>query len=89
MTVNLTSLPDLLPKENAVVLELQEGAIIFRASPTVKERIEHLVEKEMTVGLTPEEKRELDGFEEVDYYLSHVNRLIRKSSQSGEISLAS
>ena len=89
MTVNLTSLPDLLPRENAVVLELQEGTIIFRASSAVNLRIEDLVEKEKTGGLTPDEKKELDGFEEVDYYLSHVNRLIRNSSLSGEISLAS
>lgn len=89
MTVNLTSLPNLLPAENAVVLELRDGAIIFRASPTVETRIEHLVEKEKSEGLSDDEKGELDAFEEVDYYLSHVNRLIRNSNLSGEISLAS
>lgn len=57
-----------------------EGTIIFRASPAVKDRIEQLVEKEKTVGLSHEEKKELDGFEEIDDYLSHVNRLVRNSN---------
>lgn len=89
MNTAFLSLPDLLPRENAVSLEIQEGAIIFRSSSAVKDRIEHLVEKEKTIGLTRDEKRELDGFEEIDDYLSQVNRLIRNSAMSGEIPLAS
>lgn len=89
MKIDPTSLPSFLPKENAVVLELLDGTIIFRASPALKTRIECLLGKETTEGLADEEKNELDAFEEVDYYLSHVNRLIRNSSLSGEISLGS
>lgn len=77
MNTTFNSLPNLPPRENAVSLELVEGTIIFRSSPAVKDRIEQLVEKEKTVGLSHEEKKELDGFEEIDDYLSHVNRLVR------------
>ena len=79
MNVTFNSLPQTLPRENAVKLELEQGVIIFRASSNVQERIEELLEKEKTASLTPKEIQELNAFEEIDDYLSHVNRLIRNT----------
>ena len=89
MNVALNSLPQTLPRENAVRLELEQGVIIFRASSTVQHRIEELLEKERVGHLSSSEKQELDTFEEIDDYLSYVNRLIRDSHDTGEVGLAS
>jgi len=56
MNAMFSNLSHVLPRENAVSLDLQEGTIIFRASPALKDRIEELVEKEKTIGLGPAEK---------------------------------
>lgn len=89
MNVTLTSLPQTLPLENAVELVLEQGVIIFRASSIVQDQIEALLDRQRSGVLTPHEERELDAFEEIDDYLSHVNRLIRNSSENGEVGLAS
>lgn len=89
MNVTLTSLPQTLPRENAVELVLEQGVIIFRASSMVQNHIEELVDRQKSGRLSPNEENELDAFEEIDDYLSHVNRLIRNSSENGEVSLAS
>ena len=88
MNVTLNSLPQTLPRENAVKLELEQGVIIFRASDRVQERVEELLEKEKAVSLTTEETQELNVYEEIDDYLSHVNRLIRNSAENLEVNLA-
>jgi hypothetical protein len=81
MTTNLPlklhNLPNSLPIEGAVNIELVEGVPIFRASSTVQNRIETLLAKQKDSGLTPEEENELDKYEELDDYLSLVNRTVR------------
>ncbi len=84
----LENLPMTLPRENAVRLELEQGVVIFRASHYVKKRIEDLLEKHKTDSLTSEEAKELETYEEIDDYLSHVNRLIRNSVEASEVNLA-
>ena len=84
----LKNLPRLMPKENAVRLELEQDVVIFRASKELQERIEDLLEKNKTESLTAKEKKELEASEEIDDYLSHVNRLIRNSFEISEVSLA-
>lgn len=88
MNVTLHSLPQTLPRENAVRLDLVEGVVVFKASATVQERLEHLLEKEKSGTLSSAETKELDVYEEIDDYLSHVNRLIRNSAENGELNLA-
>lgn len=88
MNLTLNILPQSLPCENAVKLELEQGVIIFRASSKVRERIQELIEKEKTASLTPEETEELNVYEEIDDYLNHVNRLIRNSTENPEVDLA-
>ena len=73
----LQNLPNTFPVEGAVRIELVEGIPIFRASSTVRERIEELLEKQQILILDSEEERELDLYEEIDDYLSLVNRTVR------------
>lgn len=75
-------------KENSVRLEVEQGVVIFRASKEMQSRIEDLLEKNKSSILTKDEETELSAYEEIDDYLSHVNRLIRNSTQNSEINLA-
>jgi hypothetical protein len=45
----------------------------FQASPTVKERVGYLLRKEKTEELTPDEKSELDHYEQ----LEHIMRMAK------------
>jgi hypothetical protein len=73
----LHNLPATLPLEGAVTIELQEGTPIFRASSNVQNRIETLLFKQQNSQLTSEEEQELDSYEEIDDYLSFLNRIVR------------
>lgn len=73
----LDKLPDSLPAEGAVRIELEEGVPIFRATQAVQTRIEALLTKQQDTALSPTEKEELDRYEAVDDYLSLVNRTVR------------
>jgi uncharacterized protein YnzC (UPF0291/DUF896 family) len=76
----LRSLPVNLPLEGAVRIELEEGIPIFKASSAVLARIDRLLTKQQDVVLTSEEEQELDSYEEIDDYLSFVNRTVRNIS---------
>ena len=76
----LKSLPASLLTEGAVRIELSEGIPIFRAFSAVQNRIEELLEKQHDASLSAEEEQELDSYEEIDDYLSFVNRTIRNLS---------
>src|SRR5437762_7053094 len=58
------------------------------ASAAVQTRISELLEKQKSNALTEAEESELMDYEEIDDYLSHVNRVIRNLSQSSEADLA-
>jgi hypothetical protein len=66
-----------LPIEGAVRIELVENIPIFRASTTLKNRIEELLEKQQISPLNSDEEQELNLYEEIDDYLSFVNRTVR------------
>ena len=72
----LHALPDTLPIEGAIRIEIEEEIPIFRASKSVQTRIEELIQKNQDVGLTEKESEELDQYEEVDDYLSFLNRVV-------------
>ena len=80
----LKSLPVTLPLEGAVRIELVEGVPIFRASNVVQERIETLLFEQQISQLTPDEEQELDSYEEIDDYLSFLNRIVRNLFQTQE-----
>ena len=78
----LDRLPTSLPVEGAVRIELEEGTPVFRASSAVQARIETLLSKQGAIGLSQEEEQELDGYEDVDDYLSFLNRVVRNLVQT-------
>jgi uncharacterized protein YnzC (UPF0291/DUF896 family) len=51
------------------------------ASRIVQSRIEALLAKQQDDTLTPAEEEELDCYEEIDDYLSFVNRTVRNISE--------
>lgn len=63
--------------EGAVRIELEEGIPIFRASDKLQSRLEELLFKQQETPLAGEEVKELDSCEEIDDYLSFVNRTVR------------
>lgn len=70
-------LPATLPEEGAARIELEEGIPVLRASIAVQTRIEMLLQKQRTSGLNAEEEEELDRYEDIDDYLSFLNRVVR------------
>jgi hypothetical protein len=80
LPLKLSHLPNSLPLDGAVRIELVEGVPIFRASNLVQGRIEALLIKQKESELTSEEVTELDKYEELDDYLSLVNRIVRNTS---------
>lgn len=75
----LQQLPSSLPIDGAVRIELEDGIPVFRASSTVQNNIEELLAKQQITALSAEEEKELDYYEEIDDYLSFVNRILRNS----------
>ena len=73
----LHSLPDTLPSQGSLCIELYEGIPVIRASFYVQERVETLLEKHQESGLSGSETEELDQYEEMDDYLSFLNRIVR------------
>lgn len=77
LPLKLEHLPNSLPLDGAVRVELVEGVLIFRASSQVQKRIKTLIAKQKESVITSEEEKELNQYEELDDYLSLVNRTIR------------
>lgn len=77
----LDKLPVTLPRDGAIELELEQGVLIFRVSQAVQERVETLLDKQREQTIAPNETEELQQYEEVDDYLSFLNRLIRNLAQ--------
>ncbi|MEG4031784.1 MULTISPECIES: hypothetical protein [unclassified Microcoleus] len=73
----LENLRDTLLIEGAVRIELVEDIPIFKASTTVKNRIQELLDKQQTFPLNSDEEQELNLYEEIDDYLSFINRTVR------------
>lgn len=80
LPIKIEYLSNNLPLDNAVRIELTEGVPIFKASNQVQQRIEILLDKQKESGLSLEEEKEFDEYEELDDYLSLVNRLVRNAS---------
>jgi hypothetical protein len=78
-------LPASLPLDGAVRLELQNGLPVLRASTAVQRRITALLHKQQETTLSAEEIDELDRYEEIDDYLSFLNRIVRNLSQDQQL----
>jgi hypothetical protein len=66
--------------EGAVRIDLEEEIPVFQASSAVQNRIEQLLDKQQTTSLSSAEEQELDCYEQIDDYLSFVNRTLRNLS---------
>lgn len=77
----IKKLPHSLSSEGAISLTVQDGVPILRASRSVQDRVHLLLDKATTGSLTQFEREELDRFEEIDDYLSYLNRLTRNAIQ--------
>ena len=78
----LRSLPASLPVEGAIRIELQEGIPVLRASSSVQARVTMLLRKQRESALSVQEAEEFDRYEEIDDYLSLLNRLVRNLFQT-------
>jgi hypothetical protein len=87
----LHGLPLSLSRPGAIEIELEEGVLVFRVSPTIQERIDDLVDRQRAAELSAPEETELDQYEEIDDYLSFLNRLTRNlaKSQSEDLGIVS
>ena len=84
----LNQLPKSLARENAVEIEIEQNVLIFRATKNTQNRIEDLLDKQKGSKLSKTEENELRQYEEIDDYLSFLNRLTRNlaESQNGDAS---
>lgn len=73
----IRNLPSHLATDGAVRIELEEGVLIFRVTDRIQSRIEDLLNRQQEVSLSKAEEQELDSYEEIDDYLSFVNRTMR------------
>jgi hypothetical protein len=73
----LTGLPRGLQQDGAISIELDGGVPVLRASQAAQDRIEDLLQKQKNSSLTTDEEQELQQYEDVDDYLSYLNRLTR------------
>ena len=78
----LRALPSAFRREGAIGVELEEGVLNLRVSKSVQNRIEALLLKQRTSNLSPAEENELQQYEDIDDYLSFLNRLSRNLIQS-------
>lgn len=73
----LSNLPASISPDNLIRIEVQEGVPVFRASSYVQKRIDLLLRKQRENDLTKDDRDEIERFEEIDDYLSYVNRVVR------------
>jgi hypothetical protein len=73
----LQPIPPAITQNVSIGLQSIEGIPIFQASPQIQERILQLLDKQKAELLSDMESQELDQYEELDDYLSLVNRLVR------------
>ena len=79
MLLNLHRLPNSLPSEGSIGIELVKGLLVFRISTKIQERIETLFAQKTESALTSEEATELDQYQELVDYLNLVNETIKKA----------
>ena len=84
----LSQLPLSMPQDGALNLELEQGVPILRIAASAQERIESLLHKQQEMALTAAEEAELQSYEELDDYLSYLNRLIRNLTLTQQQDLA-
>jgi hypothetical protein len=59
---------------------LDQDSFVFHASTAVQEPVEDLLHNQQ-MGILTQAEEELDQYEEIDDYLSHLNRVMRNLQQ--------
>ena len=60
-----------------------ESLVAFQASETTRRRVWELVQKEKEIGLTPDEKCELDEYEQLEHLLILAKAKVRAKKGHG------
>src|SRR4028118_531524 len=79
LLLNLHRLPNSLPSEGSIGIELVKGLLVFRISTKIQDRIETLIAEKTESALTSEEETELAQYQELVDYLNWVNETIKKA----------
>ena len=64
-------------REDMIAFAVQDGIPVLRASDSCQKRIDALLRKERETGLSDAEREEFASYEEIDDYLSLLNRMTR------------
>ncbi len=72
-------------RENMIAFGMQEGIPLLRAPESFQQRIEELLHKEQATELSDSEREEFESYEEVDDYLSLLNRITRNLFLEGQL----
>jgi hypothetical protein len=80
LLLNLHRLPNSLPTEGSIGIELVKGVLVFPISTKIQERIETLIAQKTESALTSEEATELDQYQQLVDYLNLVNETIKEES---------
>jgi len=80
LLLNLHRLPNSLPTEGSIAIELVKGVLVFPISTKIQERIETLIAQKTESALTSEEATELDQYQQLVDYLNLVNETIKEES---------
>jgi len=79
LLLNLHRLPNSLPSEGSIRIELVKRILVFRISTKIQERIETLIAQKTESALTTEEATELEQYQQLVDYLNLVNETIKKA----------
>ena len=79
LLLNLHRLPNSLPSDGSIGIELVKGLLVFRISTKIQEPIETLIAQKTESAFTSEEATELEQYQELVDYLNLVNETMRKA----------
>ena len=71
-------------REGMIAFGMQDGIPVLRASDSFQQRIEVLLHKQQETALSDSEREEFESYEEMDDYLSLLNRITRNLFLEGE-----
>lgn len=73
----LEALPPSFPAEGALNIKIKEGIPVIKSSSKIQNRIERLINRQKRGELSQDEIDQFDYFEQIDDYISLLNRITR------------
>ena len=77
VSLSIPTMPITLPSDATVQIRVIEGIPVMKATQAVQTRINLLIDMERVATLSTSERNELDSYEQLDDYLSFMNRVVR------------